>query len=245
MGDLYVCLQDQNVLGVPYAGGQIVDTATSPVPIDTLIANGLLTAPIIPPPGSTNNFLRQDGLWVPASGTIANQKSSIWMSPIFTTSGFATNRGVAANQIRACYMGRSPAQFSSIKIRWYTAAAAVAGWAEMAVAVGSPVFNGTTNLTIRGFVSAVAEWNNVNPHELPIPLTGADIQVGDELWGLYAMDIGTTQIRVSTLDPESAIGTGCILVRNATRPSLNLNTPLAFAADLVGATPPVLAFSLL
>lgn len=64
----YVVLRSQVLFGIgPYSAGQIL-TDVGPPTISTLIGAGLSVAPIIPPPGSTSNFLRQDGQWVPAAG---------------------------------------------------------------------------------------------------------------------------------------------------------------------------------
>lgn len=63
----YVVLRTQVVLGSEYAAGRIL-TDVGPPTISALIGAGLSVAPIIPPPGSTTNFLRQDGSWVPAAG---------------------------------------------------------------------------------------------------------------------------------------------------------------------------------
>lgn len=239
MGNLFICLQDQTIVDRFFAGGQTVDSDFDDVPL--LISQGLLLAAIIPPPGISANFLRGDGVWAPASGVVANQKSAAWLSPIFVTSGFGTNRGVAANQWRVLYMGKAPAPMSHMHLRWYTGAAAVAGYAEVFIATGSPpVLNAGTTLTVIGATSAVTEWNTVGPHDLDVTLTPG-LQVGDDVWAGYAMDIGTTQIRVSTLDVEDAIGRGKILVRStATHPSAAVGSPLAFSLDIVGATPPAI-----
>jgi hypothetical protein len=173
--------------------------------------------------------------------------STYWYSPVWTAGNALDARGPTANQCRALYMGRAPEDISSIQIAWrQTAGAATVTYAEMGIATGAFVPNSTPSLVIRGYVSAATEWGAVgsNTRVLTIPVTGADIAAGDDIWALYVTDFtGTPTIAVSNVTDRLDIGAIC--VRAATRLSTNLNTaPLAFTLD-TGATPAWIAFSLL
>ncbi len=172
--------------------------------------------------------------------------STYWYSPVWTAGNSLDTRGPTASQCRAIYMGRAPEDIASIQIAWrQTAAAATITFAEMGIATGTFVPNSTPSLVIRGYVDASAQWlAGAATCVLTIPVTGADITAGEDIWALYSVNhTGTPTIAVSNVSDRLDIG--AIVVRAATRLSTNLNTaPLAFTLD-TGATPAWIAFSLL
>jgi hypothetical protein len=167
--------------------------------------------------------------------------STYWYSPIFTAGGSAT-RGPSNDQCRALYMGRAPEALSSINIRWNQAAGGTITYAEWGIATGTMTPGTGPTLTIRGYVDAAAQWAVSGIYNVTVPVTGADIAAGADIWVCYAVNFsaGTPTIRVSgAADP---LDTCAMVLRGATRLSTNLNTPLAFTID--AATPAWVAFYL-
>jgi hypothetical protein len=190
--------------------------------------------------GNNNEIQLTAGGAINVSGTnIAH--STYWYSPIFTAGGSAT-RGPSNDQCRALYMGRAPEALSSIHIRWNQAAGGTITYAEWGIATGTMTPGSGPTLTIRGYVDAAAQWAVSGIYNVTVPVTGADIAAGADIWVCYAVNFsaGTPTIRVSgAADP---LDTCAMVLRGATRLSTNLNTPLAYTID--AATPAWVAFYL-
>jgi hypothetical protein len=179
------------------------------------------------------------------SGGTSVPYSSYWYAPTWTAGNVLDTRGPTNDQCRALYMGRAPQALSSIKVAWrQTAAAATITYAEMGIATGTLVPGSTPSLVIRGYVDASAQWlAGAATNVLTVPVTGADIAAGEDIWAVYAVNFtGTPTIAVSNVSDR--LDMGAICTRAACRLSTNLNTaPLAFVLD-AGATPAWIAFAL-
>jgi hypothetical protein len=168
--------------------------------------------------------------------------STYWYSPIFSTGGASSTRGPTNDQCRALYMGRAPEALSSINIRWQQVAGGTITYAEWGIATGTMTPGTGPTLTLRGYVDTAAQWATPGIYNVTVPVTGADIAAGADIWVCYAVSFsaGTPTIRVSAVaDP---LDTCAMVLRAATRLSTNLNTPLAFTID--AATPAWVAFYL-
>ncbi len=167
--------------------------------------------------------------------------STYWYSPIFTAGGSAT-RGPSNDQCRALYMGRAPEALSSINVRWNQASGGTITYAEWGIATGTMTPGTGPTLTIRGYVDTAAQRAASGIYNVTVPITGADIAAGADIWVCYAVSFsaGTPTIRVSgAADP---LDTCAMVLRATTRLSTNLNTPLAYTID--AATPAWVAFYL-
>ena len=222
-------------------GGTVLDLNSAEVA--AAVAAGAYLAPILTPPGSSANFLREDGVWTPAGGSAPpNQKSKYWLSPSCPSGSVSNNRGTPANRIRANYMGKAPVELLSIYARWEVGIAAAITLGEIGIATGPPVWEAGTSLTPRGVTVNTADWNALGKKRVLITVTGAPIPAGEDIWWLYYTQLGTSGLRVSTLDVENTIGRGGVLEFNGATITARLNLATTFALDIAGANSPWVAF---
>lgn len=135
----------------------------------------------------------------------------------------------------ARYLGPAPRQMSSITaIAYVAAAAAVAGaggasvnWAEVALATGTYAYAASIDLTILAAASIDTEVKAGAAVSVAKTLSGFDLAPGTDLWLVVAAAYESTQ--ASFRIPSGVNVDGTTRIRASTRPSTNLNTPLAFA----------------
>lgn len=175
----------------------------------------------------------------------ASPLTTIWFSPLFESGNASVTRGPNTGDARATYMGKAPQALSSINVLYILTSSGTMTWGEWAIATGTFTTMSTSTLTIRGYVDSTANWTSgAGVYKQTIPVTGADIAAGTDIWVIYAaaFTAGAPTLRVSNLADQ--FDSRAMQIRVGCRPSANLNTPLAFAADLAGVAAPWVAFSL-
>jgi hypothetical protein len=168
-----------------------------------------------------------------ASGGHVGHKKSFWPDLPPTTSGPLT---LVAGQCYAVYIGDSPSTLSSLDaiVSIHGIVAAGAGWAEVGIATGAfEKLSGvaSTDLTILGAQSVDAEAKTPVSALVAKTISGLSISAGIGLWAIVACSYATTQMSCRYSPYAENGGWGGFRIRAATRPSTNLNTPLAFTTD--------------
>lgn len=138
-----------------------------------------------------------------------------------------------ADTMYAYYIGTPRKYLTAIDAGFYVhgVAAAGAGWAEIAIATGvfASARQASVDLSIRGYASIDGEVKTASTDGYAKSLTGlANISPSSDLWLLVACNYATTQASFRIIGEGDQAGVGRRRVGGG-RPSLNLNTPLAFA----------------
>lgn len=136
----------------------------------------------------------------------------------------------ATNATYAVYLGRARAADPTIDVVFrVTTAAVTITWAEVAIATGTPVANGSPSLTTRGHVDTSAVVNSTGIKKVTISPTG--IWPGADLWFLIGTQATTPGVFRGCLADD--LQSGVFVTATSTRPS-TMSAPKTFTVG--GAT---------
>jgi len=160
--------------------------------------------------------------------------------PTFIT-GTSATKLLNNTEAYANYYGKAGAAITAMGLRLQVlAAGAGLTWAEIAVAKGTPVIGGGTNLTVVGYANVAAVVNSLGSKTVAIALS-TPLVATDDVWVIYGASATVTspQLWGSNLGDQTQAGT--ILQNGASfRPSLNVGVPTAFTVS-AGGVPTVAA----
>ncbi len=110
-------------------------------------------------------------------GTI---QDNVFNPPGFTASSNPLNASILSGNTYFYYLGRAQMAYSTFQIRYFTNTIAVAvSWAEVGIAVGTPVVGGGTTLTRRGYANLSTGILNLGAATTSV---SAQVMVGEYFW---------------------------------------------------------------
>jgi hypothetical protein len=165
-------------------------------------------------------------------GTVTHSVGTITQPTYQTTANLTTNKIIYTGSTHALYLGKAPYSIDGIRVSYnVTTAAATITWAELGLAIGTPVLTGNPTLTPVGYANVSDIVNSTGVKVTPIYITAPYyVQDTDHLWLLIGNQ-ATTECQVKAASITDNVSMGFYASNTSTRPSLTLGTATQYTQE--------------